>query len=81
MDLQGDTIKDIRLGMGGVAHKPWRLTEAENFLKGKVPSEAVFRQAAEIAMKDAKGFGHNNFKLKLAPNTLVEALKIAHAKA
>jgi xanthine dehydrogenase YagS FAD-binding subunit len=77
VDMQGNTIKDVRLGMGGIAHKPWRLTEAENFLKGKQAFEAVFRQAAELAMRNAKGFGHNNFKLKLAPNTVVEALKVA----
>lgn len=81
VDLQGDIIKDVRLGMGGVAHKPWRLTEAENFLKGKTASQATFRQAAELAMKGAKGYGHNNFKVKLAPNTLVEALKTATGKA
>jgi len=81
VDLQGDRIKDVRLAMGGVAHKPWRLTEVENFLKGKSASEAVFRQAAELAMKGAKGYGHNNFKLKLAPNTLVEALKTATGKS
>lgn len=81
VDMQGDTIKDVRLGMGGVSHKPWRLTEAENFLKGKSASEAVFRQAAELAMQGAKGYGHNNFKLNLAPNTLVEALKTATGKS
>lgn len=81
VDLQGDSIKDVRLGMGGVAHKPWRLTEAENFLKGKMATEATFRQAAELVMKNAKGYGHNNFKLKLAPNTVVEALKTATGKA
>lgn len=81
VDLQGDTIKDVRLSMGGVAHKPWRLTETENFLKGKTATEATFRQAAALAIKDAHGFGHNNFKLKLAPNTLVEALKTATGKA
>ena len=75
--MQGNTIKDVRLGMGGVAHKPWRLMEAENFLKGKQASEAVFRQAGELAMRNAKGYGHNNFKLKLAPNAVVEALKTA----
>jgi xanthine dehydrogenase YagS FAD-binding subunit len=80
VDLQGDTIKDVRLAMGGVAHKPWRLMEAELFLKGKPASEANFREAAALAMKDAKGYGHNNFKLKLAPNTLVEALKTATGK-
>ncbi len=67
--------------MGGVAHKPWRLTEAESFLKGKAASEAVFRQAVELAMRGAKGYGHNNFKLKLAPNTVVEALKTATGKS
>ncbi|MDB5015040.1 MAG: molybdopterin dehydrogenase FAD-binding protein [Daejeonella sp.] len=81
VDLQGDVINDARLAMGGVAHKPWRLTAAENFLKGKQATEAVYRQAAELAMQDAKGFGHNNFKLKLAPNTLVEALKTATGKS
>ena len=40
-----------------------------------------FRQAAEIAMQNAKGYGQNNFKLKLAPNAIVEALKTATGKA
>ncbi|MCW3106909.1 MAG: xanthine dehydrogenase family protein subunit [Segetibacter sp.] len=80
VDLQGDTIKDVRLALGGVAHKPWRLMEAESFLKGKPATEANFRQGAALAMKDAKGYGYNNFKLKLAPNTLVEALKTATGK-
>jgi xanthine dehydrogenase YagS FAD-binding subunit len=81
LDMQGNTIREARLGMGGVAHKPWRLTEAENYLKGKRASEAVFREAAELAMRGAKGFGHNNFKLQMAPNTLVEALKTATGKS
>lgn len=81
LDMKGDTINDVRLGMGGVAHKPWRLTEAESFLKGKAASETVFKQAATLAMQGAKGYGHNNFKLQLAPNTIVEALKTATGKA
>lgn len=81
IDLQGSKINDIRLAMGGVAHKPWRLIEAETFLKGKTVSEPVFREAAHLAMKGAKGYGHNNFKLKLAPNTIVEALKAATDKS
>ncbi len=75
LDMDGNTIKDARLAMGGVAHKPWRLTSAENFLKGKSATEANFKQAAAIAMKDAKGYGQNNFKLKMAPNTIVQTLK------
>ena len=81
LDMQGDTIKDIRLAMGGVAHKPWRLIEAEHFLKGKTASEANLQQAAALAMRTAKGYGSNNFKLKLAPTTMVEALKLAATKA
>src|SRR5687768_8599944 len=77
LDLNETTINNVRLAMGGVAHKPWRLTPAENFLKGKAATITNFQQAATIAMKDAKGFGHNNFKLKLAPNSITEALKIA----
>lgn len=75
LDMDGNTIKEARLAMGGVAHKPWRLTSAENFLKGKAASEANFKQAATIAMKDAKGYGQNNFKLRMAPNTIFQTLK------
>jgi xanthine dehydrogenase YagS FAD-binding subunit len=81
VEMKGDTIHDLRLAMGGVAHKPWRLTEAETYLKGKTASDANFRQAAKLTMNGAKSYGHNDFKLQLAPNTLVEALKKATAKA
>lgn len=75
LDMDGNIMTDVRLAMGGVAHKPWRLTTAENFLKGKNASEENFKQAATIAMKGAKGYGQNNFKLKMAPNTIVQTLK------
>jgi xanthine dehydrogenase YagS FAD-binding subunit len=80
LDMNGNTIGDLRLAMGGVAHKPWRLTAAETFLRGKAATVENFRQAATIAMKDAKAYGSNNFKLKLAPNTIVETLKVASSK-
>jgi xanthine dehydrogenase YagS FAD-binding subunit len=78
LEMKGDTINDIRLAMGGVAHKPWRLTEAERFLKGKAASEGNFKQAAHLAMQGAKAYEHNKFKLQLAPNSIVEALKTAN---
>jgi xanthine dehydrogenase YagS FAD-binding subunit len=80
LDIQNNTINDVRLAMGGVAHKPWRLTEAEEFLKGKTVSETIFRQAADLAMKGARGYGDNDFKLVLGPNAIVEALTIASSK-
>jgi xanthine dehydrogenase YagS FAD-binding subunit len=75
LDMQGDIIRNARLAMGGVAHKPWRLTASEKFLKGKPASVDNFKQAAAIAMKDAKGYGYNNFKLTLAPNTIIQTLQ------
>ena len=77
IDLDGTAIRDIRLAMGGVAHKPWRLTEAEQVLKGKQATVENFKMAAELAMKGAKAYEHNAFKLKLAPNTMIQALKTA----
>jgi len=75
LDLDGDIIRNARLAMGGVAHKPWRLTTAENFLKGKPANVTNFQQAANLAIRDAKGYGYNNFKLKLTPNTILHTLK------
>ena len=77
LELDNNTIKSARLAMGGVAHKPWRLTEAEKALSGKPASEATFRQAAAIAMQGAKAFKYNSFKLTLAPNSIIEALETA----
>jgi xanthine dehydrogenase YagS FAD-binding subunit len=74
LDLYGDTIQQVRIAMGGVAHKPWRLTEAENYLKGKKATESNFKEAVSLAMKNAKGYGDNNFKLKLAPNAVIDTL-------
>ena len=81
LEMNGNKIVQARIAMGGVAHKPWRLKEAEKFLAGKAPSDAIFREAAQVAMQGAQGYGHNNFKLKLAPNTIVEALRTATAKS
>ncbi|WP_133273547.1 FAD binding domain-containing protein [Hymenobacter radiodurans] len=80
LDLDGsNTIKAARLAMGGVAHKPWRLLAAEQVLVGKPATEETFRQAAEVAMQGAKAFQHNAYKLKLGPNTIIQALKTAAA--
>jgi xanthine dehydrogenase YagS FAD-binding subunit len=77
LDIQDGVIKDARLAMGGVAHKPWRLTAAEQALKGKQATAANFEQAAQVAMQGAKAFEHNAFKLQMAPATIVEALNHA----
>jgi xanthine dehydrogenase YagS FAD-binding subunit len=60
--------------MGGVAHKPWRLPSVEKYLQGKTVSAAVFAEAANIAMMDAKTFKHNEYKIKLGKAAIIEAL-------
>ncbi|WP_031527495.1 FAD binding domain-containing protein [Dyadobacter crusticola] len=77
LDIKDSRINTARLVMGGVAHKPWRLFEAEQHLVGKPVSEAEFRQAAELGMRGAVTFGHNDYKLKMAPNAVVQALLYA----
>jgi xanthine dehydrogenase YagS FAD-binding subunit len=77
VDLEGDNIKDVRLAMGGVAHKPWRPTEAEKFLIGKPANAATFQQAAEIALRGAKPLTHNGFKVELAKRAIRRALTVS----
>jgi xanthine dehydrogenase YagS FAD-binding subunit len=68
------TINQARVAFGGVAHKPWRSVEAEAALTGRPATMATYRAAAEEAMRDAVGQGHNNFKIELAKRTLCRTL-------
>lgn len=77
VDIAGDRIKDVRLAMGGVAHKPWRPTEAEKFLIGKPANTETFQQAAEIALRGAKPLAHNSFKIDLAKRAIRRALTVS----
>ena len=74
LEVEDGKIKNVRIAMGGVAHKPWRCYEAENLLNGLEATEENFRNAAEAELKNAKGFGHNDFKIELAKRTIVSAL-------
>jgi xanthine dehydrogenase YagS FAD-binding subunit len=71
------TITAACVAFGGVAHKPWRSPEAEGALVGRPATMRTYRAAAEQAMKDAAGCGHNDFKIQLAKRTLCRTL--AHA--
>ncbi len=69
-------ITRARVALGGVGTKPWRSPEAETELSGRPPSEAVFRKAAEAALREAKPQSQNGFKVELAKRCLVHALKL-----
>jgi xanthine dehydrogenase YagS FAD-binding subunit len=74
LELDGDTIKQARLALGGVAHKPWRDAGAEAALRGQTASRATFTHAADLVLRDAKGYAHNAFKIELARRVIVRAL-------
>jgi xanthine dehydrogenase YagS FAD-binding subunit len=74
LETEGVTIKQARIALGGVAHKPWRALQAEKFLAGKTATEPNFRQAAEIEMKQAKPLEHNEFKIELGIRAITRAL-------
>lgn len=77
LDLDGDTIRAARLGLGGIATKPWRSIEAEQNLSGRKATENTFREAAEIALAGAIAREHNHFKIELAKRTIVRAFTSA----
>ena len=77
LEMDGDSIRDARLVLGGVAHKPWRNREAENLLHGKTATKENFQAAAEKVFDEAKGFEHNNFKIELGKRAVVRALRQA----
>jgi xanthine dehydrogenase YagS FAD-binding subunit len=78
---EGGTIKDARIALGGVAHKPWRVPAAERLLAGKPPGEAAYREAAEAIVKGAHPYRHNAFKVELAKRAVVRALTEAESRS
>jgi len=77
LELEGGTMKEARFALGGVAHKPWRNAQAEAALHGRPAGEAAFAEAADLVLREAKGFGHNTFKIDLARRAIVRALSQA----
>ena len=77
--LDGGTIADARLALGGVAMKPWRARDAETTLTGARADASSFRRAAETALAQAKPSGDNDFKIELARRIVVRAFTLAAA--
>jgi xanthine dehydrogenase YagS FAD-binding subunit len=74
LDLDGEIVRQARIGLGGVATKPWRSHEAEQLLAGQRLTEASARRAAEAAFAGAQTHGGNDYKPELGRRTLVRAL-------
>jgi xanthine dehydrogenase YagS FAD-binding subunit len=74
LELDGGRIRQARVVMGSVAHKPWRSAEAEASLTGRPASEESFRRAAEAALSGAKPLEHNAYKVELGKRAIVRTL-------
>jgi xanthine dehydrogenase YagS FAD-binding subunit len=67
-------IRQARIALGGVAHKPWRVPSAERLLIGKKPADSVFTTVAAELVRGAQPHRHNGFKVELARRSVVRAL-------
>jgi xanthine dehydrogenase YagS FAD-binding subunit len=74
LEVADGKISNIRIALGGVAHKPWRATIAEQQLLGEAASEENFRRAAEAELAAARPYKHNAFKVELAKRVIVNVL-------
>jgi xanthine dehydrogenase YagS FAD-binding subunit len=75
IDVRDGVVADVRIGLGGVAHKPWRASRAEQELRGAPATEDSFRRAADAELAAAQPVDGNAFKVPLARNTLVATLR------
>ncbi|KQN05616.1 MULTISPECIES: FAD binding domain-containing protein [Sphingomonas] len=74
LEIEDGVIKDVRIALGGVAHKPWRASKAEAALRGGPATEEAFLAAAVAEMADAAPLRDNGFKIALTKRTLVAVL-------
>jgi xanthine dehydrogenase YagS FAD-binding subunit len=74
LDLDGRRVREVRIGLGGVAYRPWRAYAAEASLQGKPLNEATAMAAAHVAFATASSREHNRYKIELGKRTLVRAL-------
>jgi len=79
LEMDGGKVAEARIALGGVAHKPWRVPEAEQMLRGKAPDREAFEAVAERILQGARGYGENDFKIELARRSVIRALSQAAA--
>lgn len=81
LEMEGERIKEARVALGGVGTKPWRAPEVEAALSGASLDPDGLRQAAALAAQNARGYGHNTFKIELMQRAIVRAVETAGGRA
>jgi xanthine dehydrogenase YagS FAD-binding subunit len=76
--LEGHTITSANVALGGVAHRPWRLTAAESALAGvSIDDRDALADAVALSFTDSRPLADNGYKVTLAQRTAVRALQEA----
>jgi xanthine dehydrogenase YagS FAD-binding subunit len=75
LDVEDGVVRDVRIALGGVAHRPWRATTAEDLLRGGPATEQSFRAAATAELEEAEPLRDNAFKVPLVRNTITATLR------
>jgi xanthine dehydrogenase YagS FAD-binding subunit len=73
LDDSDHTVRDVRIAWGGVAHKPWRATRAEEALTGVRLSEPAVRAAVDEELRSARASGGTEYKVAMVRNATVLA--------
>jgi xanthine dehydrogenase YagS FAD-binding subunit len=81
VDLHDGMVRDVRIALGGVAHKPWRATRAEEALRGQPATDESFRAAADAELEQAEPLSGNAFKVPMARNAIVATLRTLTGRA
>jgi xanthine dehydrogenase YagS FAD-binding subunit len=81
LEMDGDTVREARIALGGLATRPWRARAAEQVLAGKTLTSKVAREAGDAALQGARPGQDNAFRVELGARTVSDALMIARQRA
>ncbi len=81
LDMDGDTVREARIALGGLATRPWRARAAEQALAGKTLTPRSAREAGDAALQGARPGHDNAFRIELGARTVADALMIARQRA
>jgi xanthine dehydrogenase YagS FAD-binding subunit len=77
LKMEGGRIVSASLAFGGLAHKPWHDPRVNDLLMGSMPSDGLFDEAADLLLDEARGYGHNDFKIAMTRRVLKAVLREA----
>jgi xanthine dehydrogenase YagS FAD-binding subunit len=81
LEMDGDTVREARIALGGLATRPWRARAAEQVLAGKTLTSRAAREAGDAALQGARPGHENAFCVELGARTVSDALMIARERA